>query len=174
MFVWFMRLARNWPPPSKKLALSIPVGFAALAFLPSTFAGSLSLATPGLQHLVPFLLFLWGAAAAGGLASLLVVAHLLADDVHRYANLKRMNGQWAAVLQFIREYWLVAAGVLFAVLLANIFDSGYRDQMGLPSLGTKFIDRQGNWDPTRRALAFGATSILNRYGKRAVDHSWSS
>jgi hypothetical protein len=176
MVAWFLRLARVWPAPPMQATLTVPIGLACLAFLPSSFAGALSLALPGLGYFLPYLLFAWGALSAGGLASLLVVAHLVASDTQRYANVDRTKGRWAAFFQFLREYGLVAIGILFAVMLGNIFDGGYRAQMGQPSLGTEFLDRQGYWDPARRALALlvmvfalVSTWVLSVYARRDTD-----
>jgi hypothetical protein len=151
--VWFLRVAwMNEQPSARWIAVGPPC-FACLAFLPSTFVGSISLAIPGIGGAMSGLLFLWGALASAGLTCLLVSHHLLGGRLERFANVRRMRGLGRSFWMFVQEYWLFAAGIMFAVLLGNLFDSGYRDQMGLPSLGIRFIDRQGFWDPGRRGLA---------------------
>lgn len=150
---WFLQVARASERSSDKIVLFGPPCFACLAFLPSTFLGSLALAMPGIGRVMSPLLFLWGALAAAGLTCLLVSHHLLGGRLERFANVRRMRGLGRAFTMFVQEYWLFAVGILLAVLLGNVFDSGYRDQMGLRSLGSVFIDRQGYWDADRRGLA---------------------
>jgi hypothetical protein len=153
MVVWFYSIARTRSASSARVTMYGPPVLACLAFLPSTFVGSLALALPGIATYLPVTLFLWGFSAAGGLTCLLVSQHLFGARIERYANLRRMQGGSRAFQYFVQEYWLLAVAMVFAVLLGNVFDSGYRDQVGLSSLGTRFVDRQGGWDEAHRGLA---------------------
>jgi hypothetical protein len=153
MYLWFIIAARSGPPPRPGLATYGPPFFACLAFVPSSFVGSLFLALPELEGVTGFLLFLWGLMAAAGLTCLLISHQLLAGRVERFANLQRLEGRSRAAWYFAREYWLFGLAVFLAVVLGNVFDSGYREKMGLPSLGAHFANRDIIWPPGQRGLA---------------------
>jgi len=173
---WFFSLARFRRAPRNSLTSYGPPCFACIAFLPSTFVGSLSLAMPFIGRLLPLLLFSWGAVAAGGFTCLLVSHHLLGARPSRYANLQCTRGFGRAFGYFALEYWALGIAIVFAVLLGNIFDSGYREALGRSSLGGKYITDQGGWDSEHRGLALlimilaiGAVWIFTSYNVRKSD-----
>jgi hypothetical protein len=152
ILLWFVA-AQKASRPRRGLWARVTYIFALLAFLPSTFSGAIGLTMPFIKIARPLLMFGWGIVTAFSLTLLLISPQLMNPYLLRYSNAVRICGALRAGSLFLSEYGVLCVGLLIACLVSNALDNGFRDQMGIVSLGTRFLDRQGNWDSNLRGLA---------------------